>query len=213
MLIFWWLTWEFFLHFHYVWPHILSTYPTIVSTYELVVDDTVDGKDNKEEMTRVVADIMMYQIIWNLGVIRCCFGGWSKSFYTFNMFDNIKTICVGAGLQCGWQGQPWGGNHGGWWHHGISLQLESLVFYFSLLASFSSFSTLMMSWTLSLTLKLPKTWMHPPSAQLITPPSSSKNILAELINHDATNLHGLLHLIVLAIYSVVDHQLDTGWFF
>ena len=31
-------------------------------------------------------------------------------------------------------------------------------------------------------------------------------IQTEVIYHDVTNLHGLLHLIVLAIHSVVDHQ-------
>ena len=35
---------------------ILSTYVTTLSTYELVVDNTVDGKDTKEEKTREVAD-------------------------------------------------------------------------------------------------------------------------------------------------------------
>ena len=38
-----------------------------------------------------------------------------------------------------------------------------------------------------------------------TPPLM-KNILTEVIHHDVTNLHGLLHVIVLAILSVVDHQ-------
>ena len=36
---------------------------------------------------------------------------------------------------------------------------------------------------------------------------SSKNILTELINHDVTNLHGLLHLIALANHRIFDHQL------
>ena len=35
---------------------ILSTYVTTLSTCELVVDNTVDGKDTKEEKTREVAD-------------------------------------------------------------------------------------------------------------------------------------------------------------
>ena len=39
-------------------------------------------------------------------------------------------------------------------------------------------------------------------------PPFMKNILTEMIHHDVTNLHGLLHLIVLAIHSAVDHQLD-----
>ena len=51
MLWWWWLTWEFF---------ILSTCLTTFSTCKLVVDDTVDGKNKLEEMTREVADIRMY---------------------------------------------------------------------------------------------------------------------------------------------------------
>ena len=38
-----------------------------------------------------------------------------------------------------------------------------------------------------------------------TPPLM-KNILTEVIHHDVTNLHGLFHVIVLAILSVVDHK-------
>ena len=124
-------------------------------------------------------------------------------FYTFNMGDNIRVNCIG-----GWQGQLDGGDHRGRWHHDVSLQLESLVINRPLLATFSSYSTFMMSWTLVLsnTLKLSNTEMHSPSALLITSPSSLKNILIEVIHHDVTNLYGLLHLIILAIHSVVNHQ-------
>ena len=38
-----------------------------------------------------------------------------------------------------------------------------------------------------------------------TPPLM-KNILTEVIHHDVTKLHGLFHVIVLAILSVVDHK-------
>ena len=53
---------------------------------ELVVDNTVDGKDTKEEKTRVVANIMMYHfsrnffqqgcdnMLWWIGD-----GGWQES--------------------------------------------------------------------------------------------------------------------------------------
>ena len=44
---------------------IRSTCLTTLSTCELVIDDTVDGKDNKEEKTREVADIKMYHCGWN----------------------------------------------------------------------------------------------------------------------------------------------------
>ena len=56
------------------------------------------------------------------------------------------------------------------------------------------------------TLTLSNTLMYLPSSQLITPPPSLKKILTEVIHHDVTNLHGLLHVIVLAILSVVAHQ-------
>ena len=39
---------------------MILTCLTTLSTYELVVDDTVDGKDNLEEETREVVDIRMY---------------------------------------------------------------------------------------------------------------------------------------------------------
>ena len=48
-----WLTWEFFL---------FSTCLTTLSTWELVVDDTVDNKDNLEEKTREDPDIRIYHI-------------------------------------------------------------------------------------------------------------------------------------------------------
>ena len=37
-------------------------------------------------------------------------------------------------------------------------------------------------------------------------PALIEELLSEGIHHDVTNLHGLLHLNVLAIHSVVDHQ-------
>ena len=54
---------------------ILSTCLTILSTCELVVDNTVDSKDNLEEDTREVAKIRIDHFTWiffNLGVI--CWG-------------------------------------------------------------------------------------------------------------------------------------------
>ena len=35
---------------------------------------------------------------------------------------------------------------------------------------------------------------------------TQNNILTKVIHHDVTNIHGLLHLVVLAIHSVVNHQ-------
>ena len=41
---------------------ILSTCLTTFSSCVLMVDDTMDGKDNKKEKTREVPDIRMYHI-------------------------------------------------------------------------------------------------------------------------------------------------------
>ena len=65
---------------------ILSTCLTILSTCELVVDDTVDSKDNLEEETGEVAKIRIYHVTWiffNLDVI--CWGdiGWHPSFFVY----------------------------------------------------------------------------------------------------------------------------------
>ena len=140
----WWLTRKLF---------ILSRCVTISRSCVLVVDNTVDGKDNMRR-------------------------------------------------------RPWIR-----WHYDVSLKLESLVFFSSLLASFSSFYSFstwcVMSWTLMLS--------HLESVQHFNVPNKStahhtqplmKNILTEVIHHDhdVTNLHGLFNVIVLAILSVVDHQ-------
>ena len=44
---------------------ILSTSLTILRSYVLVVDDTVDGKDNQEKDIMEVGDIMMYHFNQN----------------------------------------------------------------------------------------------------------------------------------------------------
>ena len=44
---------------------ILSTCLTTLNTGELVVNHTVDGKDNQEEKPMEVADIRMYHFGWN----------------------------------------------------------------------------------------------------------------------------------------------------
>ena len=106
---------------------ILSTCLTTFSTCELVVDGNVDGNDNKEEKTREVANNRMYHFGCNKDVI-CC-DEWVmlvdiKVFHSFNMSDNIKFMCVDGRRHWGWQGQLHIGDHGGWWHHDVSLQLE-----------------------------------------------------------------------------------------
>ena len=85
--------------------------------------------------------------------------------------------------------------------------IESLAFYSLLLASLSSFSILMTNNDV----KNLGDVTHIEAAkhlraQLITSPPSLKNILIEVIHHDVTNVYGLLHLIILAIHSVVNHQ-------
>ena len=47
-------------------PHL----PTFCS-FGLVVDGTVDGKNNKEEKTREVADTMMYHFSWKFLQLGC----------------------------------------------------------------------------------------------------------------------------------------------
>ena len=42
---------------------ILSTSVRTLSTYELLVDDTVKGKDDLEEKARRVADIKIYHFV------------------------------------------------------------------------------------------------------------------------------------------------------
>ena len=76
---------------------ILSTCLTTLSSCVFVVDDTENGKDNYMEETREVANNRMYHFGCNKDVI-CC-DEWVmlvdiKVFYSFNMSDNIKFMCV-----------------------------------------------------------------------------------------------------------------------
>ena len=140
-------------------------------------------------------------------------GGWQESCFFFQRHLTILRSCVLVvdntvdGKENMWR-RPWIR-----WHHDVSLKLESLVFFSSLLASFSSFYSFstwcVMSWTLMLS--------HLESVQHFNVPNIStahhtqplmKNILTEVVHHDhdVTNLHGLFHVIVLAILSVVDHK-------
>ena len=50
---------------------ILSTCLTILSTYELVVNDTVDSKDNLEEETKEVAKNRIYHVTWIFFKLGC----------------------------------------------------------------------------------------------------------------------------------------------
>ena len=69
---------------------ILSTCLTILSTCELVVDSTVDGKGNKEEKTREVANIRMFHFCRNFFQLGCDICGelvmalTRKLFFSFN---------------------------------------------------------------------------------------------------------------------------------
>jgi hypothetical protein len=67
-----------------------------------------------------------------------------KVVYSFKMCDHIKVMCVSGRQHCGWQGQHAEETMDSG-HYDVSLKLELLVFYSSLLASLSSFSTLMIS--------------------------------------------------------------------
>ena len=81
-------------------------------------------------------------------------GGWQESCFFFKRHMTILRSCVLVvdntvdGKENMWR-RPWIR-----WHHDVSLKLESLVFFSSLLASFSSFYSFstwcVMSWTLML---------------------------------------------------------------
>ena len=74
-------------------------------------DSTVDGKGNKEEKTREVANIMMYTLVgisFNKDVICCgelVMVVDKKVVHSFKMCDHIKVMCVSGRQHCGWQGQ------------------------------------------------------------------------------------------------------------
>ena len=50
---------------------ILSICVTTLSTFELVIYDTVDGKENLEKKTREVTEIRMYHFGWNFIQLGC----------------------------------------------------------------------------------------------------------------------------------------------
>ena len=82
MLWLWWLTWDFFF--------IILTRLTTLSTYELVVDDTVDGKDNLEEKAREVVDIRMY-FGWNFLQLGCNLLSWWWLISVFFIYSTSVT--------------------------------------------------------------------------------------------------------------------------
>ena len=67
-------------HLNVLWKSIflIPQLPSLCSC-GLVVDGTVDCKDNKEKRTREVADIMMYHFSWNVLQLGCdmLWCGWS----------------------------------------------------------------------------------------------------------------------------------------
>ena len=78
-----------------------------LSTWELVLDDTVHGKDNLEEKTREDADNRMYYLrlnMFNKDVICCCDGGWHESFSMFSTQHEWPQVHV-----CWWSSTPWTG--------------------------------------------------------------------------------------------------------
>ena len=78
---------------------------TTLSRRELVVDNTVDGKDTKEEKTREVPDIRRYHFSWNLIQNRMWYNVVlvvdMKVFYSFHKADNIKYMWVVCRRHCG----------------------------------------------------------------------------------------------------------------
>ena len=78
---------------------------TTLSTNKLVVDDTVDVKDNQEKRTSKVADIRMYHLSWYSLQLRCDMLRWwwlTSFFYIFNICHNIKFVCVNGRQHCWW---------------------------------------------------------------------------------------------------------------
>ena len=167
-------------------------------------DSTVDGKGKKAEKTREVANIRMYHLSRNFFQLGCDMlwwigdGGWQENCFFFQRHLTILRSCVLVvdntvdGKENMWR-RPWIR-----WHHYVSLKLESMVFFSSLLASLSSVYSYsnwcVMSWTLMLS--------HLESVQHLNVPNIStahhtpplmKNILTEVIHHDVTNLHGPCH--------------------
>ena len=107
----------------------LSTCLTSTSTCELMVDDTMDGKDNKEKKTRrevlTLRHITSKVRIFSTQDVMCCGdGGLHESCYIFNMSGHIKYMWVGGGRHCGWQGQQLGEDQGVGCRKDVSLWQE-----------------------------------------------------------------------------------------
>ena len=121
---------------------ILSTCLTTLSTCELVADDTMDGKDNMEKKTTKVAEKtdVSFRLefsstrMWYAVVILV-------DMKVFFVFQHVLQDLIHISW---WMTTPWTARSTRRRRPGdVSLQLESLVFCSSLLASFSSFSTLL----------------------------------------------------------------------
>ena len=55
-------------------------------------------------------------------------------FYMFSTCVTSLRSCVlviDTSVECGWQGQPGGGDHGGRWHHDVSLIVMALLLLFA----------------------------------------------------------------------------------
>ena len=118
----------------YPWiPHL----PTFCS-YVLVVDGTVDWKDNKEEKTmdwqlggdhqgvRWHKDASLCLEFLQLGRVLLWWCWLTGELYicTFFTSGRIKYMRVGGGRHCGQQGQQWGEDQGGCWHWDVTLSVE-----------------------------------------------------------------------------------------
>ena len=80
-----------------------------------MVDSTVDGKDNKEEETREVADSRMYHISWNF-LKRIWYAvvmvfDMREFLYFWYVWPHIKYIWVGGWRHRGQEGEPGGEDH------------------------------------------------------------------------------------------------------
>ena len=85
-------------HLNVLWKSIflIPQLPSLCSG-GLVVDGTVDCKDNKEKMTREVADIMMYHFSWNVLQLGCDMLWWrwlTEPFFVFQTCGTTFRSCV-----------------------------------------------------------------------------------------------------------------------
>ena len=110
-----------------------------------------------------------------------------KVLYVFIMYDNIKVLCVGGRQQCGWQGKPGGGDHGGRWHHDVIVMVLLLLLAGLILILFHLDDVMNLGFVAHIEAVK---HLNVPLAQFITPLPPLRYIWTELIPYHVTNFHG-----------------------